>query len=275
MKTSYKAVAEHYNSPGLYQRIIQNLKENGLDINAIQRSDISGVDEFHVRGAQVSKELAAGLNLENLEVLDVGCGIGGPCRMLAEEFGCKVTGLDLSAEFIATAKQLSALIGLENRTDFVEGNATALPFDDHSFDLVWTQHVQMNVEDKQAFYSEIARVLKSGGTFIYYDIFKKGDEDVAYPMPWANEAAISFLSPRGDIKDILEGLGFRKDSINDQTSEGIFFFDELLKKTAQQQAPKLGLSLLMGASTKTKIGNLLTALKEGKLLLESGKYTIK
>ena len=71
---------------------------------------IAAVDEFHVRGAEVTRELASQIKLDNLRVLDVGCGLGGPSRMLADEFGCRVTGIDLNDEYIRTATGLSELV---------------------------------------------------------------------------------------------------------------------------------------------------------------------
>ena len=55
-------------------------------------------------------------------VLDVGCGLGGPCRMLADEYNCQVTGLDLSNEYIRTAKELSKLVKLDSKTSFIQGD---------------------------------------------------------------------------------------------------------------------------------------------------------
>ena len=272
MNSIISSVEEHYYKPNLYEDILGRLKDMDVDLNNANRIDISSVDEFHVRGSEVSRELAESVIINNSEVLDVGCGIGGPCRMLADEFDCMTTGIDLSEEFIKTAQSLSKLVGLENKTKFIHGNATDLPFKASSFDVVWTQHVQMNVNDKSKFYSEIERVLKDEGVFLYYDIFKSGNEEVEYPMPWANEAKISFLAPISEMEHILKSLGFKKEQATDQTATGIVFFEKLIQNIALSGPPKLGLNVLMGASTKTKIINLLNGLKEGRLVLQSGVY---
>ncbi|WP_074405600.1 class I SAM-dependent methyltransferase [Aquimarina megaterium] len=265
-------IENHYYRPDLYDDILNRLKEMGVDIENVTRKDIASVDEFHVRGAEVSRELAKTVSVNNAKLLDVGCGIGGPCRMLADEFNCKTIGLDLSEEFIKTATNLSKLVGLNNSTEFIQGDATNLPFENKSFDVVWTQHVQMNINDKLKFYSEIDRVLTNKGTFIYYDIFKKGDNEIDYPMPWANESKISFLEQISKMESILHTLGLQKERSSDQTANGIIFFENLLKKIMQFGPPKLGLNVLMGASTKDKITNLLRGLKEEKIILQSGVY---
>lgn len=263
---------KHYYRPNLFEDIVNRLKDLKIDLNNVHRKDISGVDEFHVRGSQVSKELAEIAGIKNSKVLDVGCGIGGPCRMLADEFDCETTGVDLSNEFIRTAIKLSELVGLANKTEFVCGDATKLSFTDKSFDAVWTQHVQMNILDKDKFYSEIHRVLNDNGTLIYYDIFKNNNEEVSYPMPWANEPEISFLTRVNDMEVILNQLGFSKIQSTNETENGIVFFEKLVEKIKEFGPPKLGLNVLMGDTTKNKIINLLNGLKEGKIILQSGVY---
>ncbi|KPJ98606.1 MAG: SAM-dependent methyltransferase, partial [Desulfobacterales bacterium SG8_35] len=187
-------IKEQYHSPRLYEDILSRLGELKKDNGHVSRKDIAGVDEFHVRGAEVSRELANQLKPYHSKVLDVGCGIGGPARMLADEFCCQVTGIDLNQEYIRTAQGLSELVGLRTQTNFIQSNALELPFKNKSFDVVWTQHVQMNISHKLKFYSEIERVLSDqDGTFAYYDIFKTDEGKVNFPVPWANSASASFL----------------------------------------------------------------------------------
>ena len=256
----------------LYEDIIKRLKEQDIDLNNVKRSDITGADEFHVRGTAVSKELADSINLKGLNVLDMGCGLGGPCRMLADDYDCQTTGIDLSNEYIRTASKLSKLLKLNDKTTFVQGDATNLPFDDNSFDVVWTQHVQMNIPDKKKFYSEMNRVLKIGGHFLFYDILKKGDEDVSYPMPWASKADYSFLFKLEDMESYLKELGLAKKQSTNQTQAGIDFFDTLVARLKEFGSPKMGLNVLMGETTKPKLMNLLNHLKTGELELISGVY---
>jgi ubiquinone/menaquinone biosynthesis C-methylase UbiE len=265
-------IEAHYLKENLFGEIINRLKEKGVDLNQVQRSDIAGVDEFHVRGAEVSRELASTVPLKGRKVLDMGSGLGGPCRMLADEYDCHATGIDLSAEFVNTANALSKLVGLGDKTQFVQGSATELPFEDNSFDVVWTQHVQMNIPDKQKFYSEAYRVLRPGGHFLYYDIFRKSDEDVTYPMPWAAHKGLSFLFKSEEMAKIMAELGFTLKSKKDQTQAGVAFFTSLLTRIAKFGPPKLGLNVLMGESTKPKLTNLLAHFQKGVLCLESGVY---
>lgn len=264
-------VEKHYFQEDIYERIMQLLKETGKE--KITREDISAVDEFHVRGGEVSLELAAenGFDKDTL-VLDAGCGIGGPCRMLAAKYDCKVTGLDLTEEFIRTAKLLSNETGLKDLTNFVQGNALNLPFKDESFDVVWTQHAQMNIEDKPRFYSELKRVLKKDGRFIYYDIFSKNEEPLHFPVPWAMDQSLSYLITVNELHHLLTSSGFTKVKTKDQTPKAIAFFEDLMERNAREGPPKVGIFVLMGHNTSEKLSNLIRNIKENRIELQSGTY---
>jgi len=272
METLNQDIEKHYFKKGLLENIIDRLKDMGVNLSSVSRSDIKYVDEFHVRGAAVSKELADSVDLTGLSVLDVGSGLGGPSRLLADEYGCQATGIDLSAEYVRTAQGLSKMVNLNDKTTYVQGDATDLPFGNQTFGAVWTQHVQMNIPDKQKFYSEIDRVLRVNGFFIYYDIFKKENIEVGYPMPWASESKHSFLFKVKEMENILHGLGMTKLQSTDQTQAGIKFFDDFIDSITKNGPPTLGLNVIMGASTKPKLVNLLAHLKNGALELRSGIY---
>lgn len=263
-------VQSHYFVSDLYNNILDKLKSIGVDLNDVKRTDLSSVDEFHVRGLEVSKELAQYITSSNLKVLDVGCGLGGPARMLADEKSCTVTGLDLSQEFIDTAKALSKLVNLDSKTTFLKGDALALPFERNSFDIVWTQHVQMNILKKKKFYSEIFRVLKTGGKFLYYDIFKSSDNNINYPMPWASRENLSHLINITELEKIFNSIGFNSFSKKNQTKAGLNSIKQMLSHIKEFGPPTMGLNVVMGKDTKQKILNAFNHFNEGDLQLWSG-----
>ncbi|HMS35207.1 MAG TPA: class I SAM-dependent methyltransferase [Ignavibacteria bacterium] len=273
MENYKSSVRKHYTRDGLFEIIIQKLKDNGIEKDMITRKDISLVDEFHLRGSQATQELVmeAGFS-KDTKVLDIGCGIGGPARMIAEKFGSKVTGVDLTEEFIRTAGLLSELVGLKDLTEFICADATKLPFADESYDIVWTQHAQMNIKEKKALYSEIYRVLKKGGQFIYYDIFSVGDEPLYFPLPWAEERSISHLITIPDYNKLLTETGFIEVQKKDQTENSANFIKEMFAKVAKEGAPKMGLNLLMKETSIEKLKNVLRNISENKMAVQNGIY---
>ena len=163
----------------------------------------------HTRGILATAELATAAGLEpSMRVLDLGCGIGGPARYLAATFGCKVTGVDLSPSFIDAATYLTARCGLSDRVTFRVGDALHLPFEDAAFDVVFLQHVAMNVEDRTTLYADVRRILAPGGRLATFDLVLR-DGDVVYPAPWARDASTSFLLSEGDTRTALERAGFK------------------------------------------------------------------
>ena len=107
---------------------------------------------------------------------------------------------------------------------------------------------------------------------MYYDIFRKNNGIIEYPMPWAAHENLSFLIKNEEMSQIVEDLGLKPISKIDQTQAGIDFFTSLLEKIKEYGPPKVGLNLIMGDSTVSKLSNLLAHLQKGLLMLESGVY---
>lgn len=273
MSTNESLIEAHYAHDHLYETIVQTLAGAGITAKKISRKDIAPIDEFHVRGQEVSHELAAAAGLQpGMRILDAGCGLGGACRMLADEYNCDVTGIDITGDYIRTAQQLSAITGLQQATRFVQGSVLALPFTNNTFDIVWTQHVQMNIADKKTFYAEIQRVLTNGGRFIYYDILSNDHLPVHFPVPWATNAELSFLMTSHQLHTLLHETGLQRIQVKDETEKGIAFFNNLFSRIAQKGLPALGLHLLMGDTALEKLNNLHKNLLEKRIRLESGIY---
>jgi ubiquinone/menaquinone biosynthesis C-methylase UbiE len=131
------AINQLYGQAELSAKILTALREAGKDLEALRRDDLASFDEQHDGGRETTRELARLTGLRaGMHVLDVGSGLGGPARTLAVEFGCQVTGLDLTEEFCQAATMLTACVGLQERTTFHHGSALDLPFEEATFDAV-------------------------------------------------------------------------------------------------------------------------------------------
>ncbi|MGC4043710.1 MAG: class I SAM-dependent methyltransferase [Armatimonas sp.] len=222
-------------------------------------------------GLAATKRLADSLSpAEGESVLDVGSGFGGPARFLAATYGCQVVGIDLTPAYVEVAELLSQKTGLSERATFVAGNALELPFSAESFDHAWTQHVAMNIANKERLYQEIYRVLRPGGRLAIYDVMRGEGEPVLYPVPWAAEPDLSFLITPVELTKILTGVGFHELSQADLTSEGVAWF-----ANAAASTPTTGngtaftiASILGGDSSRSQaFRNIARNLAEGRTQL--------
>ena len=130
-------------------------------------------------------------------LIDIGCGAGGPARAVAARYGCRVTGIDLTDDFIKTGGRLSEACGLQGSVFLHHGSALDMPFDDSAFDRAMMLHVGMNIADKAAL-MQTARVLEPGGLFCVYDMMRVRQGTLTFPLPWASDASVrSAAGPRG------------------------------------------------------------------------------
>ena len=268
IETSSNTVCEHYSQPDLETAIRDALVAGGKDPQRLTTDDLIAIDEFHVRGRSATADLARDIEFDSsMQVLDVGCGLGGASRYLAKEFGCRVTGVDLNGEYCRIAEGFARNLGLESLVSYRQGNAVALPFPDASFDVVWTQHASMNIEDKALLYREIWRVLKPKGRFALYDVLAGPGGDVHYPVPWAREPSISHLITSRDLLDLLSEIGFQVLVWRNVTEPGRLWFRRMQGRLSGQAQPDFGLHLLLGQDFRRMAHNQALNLEEDRIAL--------
>jgi SAM-dependent methyltransferase len=277
-------IDRHYSRVDLENTILTALKNAGKDLDQLTVDDLAPIDEFHTRGREATANLALLLNgslQPNSHVLDVGSGIGGPSRYLATRFGCRVTGLDLVGEYCHVADSLAKKVKLDNLLTYRQGDATHIPFDDATFDIVWTQHASMNIAYKKRFYSEMYRVLKPGGKLAIYDVFKGSNignidgstSSIHFPVPWAPDYSISYLILRDDARKMLnEVVGFKEVVWEDKTESVIDWIKQMMKRAQTSGPPQIGLHVLVGPQWSNLVKNLLKNLEESRIAVAHGIF---
>lgn len=267
--TSDNRIIGHYADGALFERLRGLLEADGVDPDRPTLADLTPYDQFHGRALEATRELADLLDADGqARLLDIGCGIGGPARYLADRFGCRVTGIDLTAEFVDVARRLTDLVGLSDRVGFDCCNALAMPFAADSFDGACSMNVSMNIADKDAFYAEVHRVLRPGASFVLSELASRNPDTVAYPTPWAATSETSFLVSPEETASGLEAAGFRVEQMRDATEANIAYgkrSKEMLDRG--EKPPHRGVHLIHGSElAKTATANTAKAVRDGNLI---------
>ncbi len=260
-------VETHYGGSGdLAALIKERLAASGKDLSRLTNEDLAIVTEFHIRGRKATLELAARMELvPDCHVLDIGSGLGGPARTLAERYGCRVTGVDLTRAYCEAAAEMSAWVGLADKVRFVHGDATSLGFEPASFDAAMTIHVAMNIAAKDKLYAAAKRALKPGRIFAVYDVLRGEGGPVIFPVPWARDPSISHLATPGEMRELLTGAGFAIEQEIESTEESAAWFQQKATGMAKPGPMPLGFGLFLGAEYGTMARNQVQNLAERRI----------
>jgi ubiquinone/menaquinone biosynthesis C-methylase UbiE len=257
-------VESHYTRSDLGEAILAALKAAGKDIDQLTPDVLAPVDEFHGGQRPATVRLAELVGFTGTErVLDVGSGLGGPSRYLAWHYGCRVSGVDLTAEFVRVAEMLTQRTGLVDKVDYRQGSALDLPFKEQSFDVVWSQNAAMNIADRERLYREMRRVLRRGGKLALQEVAAGPGGPPHYPVAWARDPSISFLFSPEATREKLEEAGFRVLEWQDTTEPSL----EATRRRAQaaEATPTLGRHLILGSDWAAMSRNSLRNLEERRV----------
>jgi SAM-dependent methyltransferase len=166
-----------------------------------------------------SNEIPRMLNLaRDSFVLEIGCGSGGYALYLAQKTGCRIIGVDINAPGVHNANQLALARGLASQVRFEQCDASkSLPFNDNTFDAVFSNDVLCHLPGRPAILGEIFRVLKPGARMLFSDALVIGGllshEEIA------TRSSIGFYvySPPGENERIMDQVGFSEIKTTDTT----------------------------------------------------------
>lgn len=144
-----------------------------------------------------------------MKVLDVGCGVGGPQRSLAQKFGASIVGLNISAYQAGKCMAYNKKAGLENLCSVLRGDFMNIPAEEGSFDAAYQVEAMPHAPDKTAVYAEVFRVLRPGAVFAGYDWCVTPAYDGGNPAHRDLKQRIEYgnaLPEIASFADVTEGL---------------------------------------------------------------------
>lgn len=188
---------------------VEDVRKNYSQVGSALIEKLYSDDYLSMGGTQSTDVLAdkAGIGADH-RVLDIGCGLGGPALHLADSKGCRVTGLDLVETNVEEAQRRASARALDHLVDFRVGDATALPFEDGGFDVIWGQDAWCHVPDKAKLIAECARVLAPNGIIAFTDWLETGEMSDARRAEVHEATASTNMATMARYRDLLETHGF-------------------------------------------------------------------
>jgi MPBQ/MSBQ methyltransferase len=258
-------ITSHYHTDNISEFVLRALEKEKGSLKNLKVHDLVPIEGFHIRGRKSTVELSELLQIKPTDnILDVGSGPGGAARYLASQYGCHVVGLDLTPSYVSLAADLSELVGLQDLNTFKCGNALEMPFENDSFDILWMEHVQMNISNKKEFILEISRVLKPSGRLAINEVFKGEKGEPYLPAPWSGDKSTSHMVSAEDMMQLFENTNFAVLEWRDVTDVSSQWFQGMLKRLETNGHPPFGVHLLMGQNAKEKMVNVGRSLAEGR-----------
>ncbi len=258
-----REIAEHWGTGDVFSRIMTAMQDAGIDPSRVSVEQLAPVDHFHARGLPATKDLADTLPIkEDDRIVDIGCGVGGPARYLAQRFGCIVDGVDITVPFVDAANKLSKLVGLEDRVTIQVGDGNALPFEQEQFDGAYTQHVTMNIADRSWFFNEAFRVLKPGAFFAITEHGLGPAGEPHYPLPWSDDGSGAYLMTPSDTVERLNRAGFSDITVKDTGQEYLEAYRGAIAAAERGDLPVFGVHILLGKTAPQKVRNAARNIEE-------------
>jgi len=259
-------IRKHYGLPEMAVKVIAALEAAGIDPTRLKAEQLYPFDQFHGRALDATRDHVALLKLApNHTALDIGSGLGGPARYIAATHGAKVTGIDLTPEFVATATELSKRCGLDGQVAFQEGDALAMPFAANSFNAALCLYVAMNIEAKAKLAGEVARVLKPGGRLVWSQVVLGDQGEPQFPMPWARDPKFSFLTTPEALRNAVESGGLRIVEWIDERPVMLAWMQKLQAAGAPPPATTAIQDMMLGTDFPERRNNFGRNLAEGRI----------
>ena len=238
------------------------------DQDIIEFEAIFGAGFLSSGGQEEVAKIVEGISLAGKEVLDIGVGIGGPACLLVEEHGAaRVTGIDVEDPVLAKAAQIVLRRGLQDRVVLKRVEPGPLPFDDESFDVVFSKDAIIHIPDKGALFREIYRILTPGGCIAMSDWYGSEEPLTEEMTTWLEPHGSEFvMTPIQNDADLLVSAGFVDTEIIDRNAWFTEFSRELVDRLSGS-----GYDTLVMAVGKDTADSLVSKARERVIISAQGQ----
>lgn len=206
-----------YDEHDMAARVTQVLDEASGE--RLSPATLDRLDQFHAGGMDAVDRMTSALSLAaGQRVLDVGAGLGGPARRIADTTGATVVGVDINDAYLEAARLLTERCGLGGLVSFEHLDVSSAPTGD-LFDAAITMHVQMSVADKVAWYRSIRKHLRPGGQLAIWEVCAVDpDRSLPLPLPWSMDGSDNHLVTPEALRSAISDAGFTVREWHDDTS---------------------------------------------------------
>lgn len=278
--TDTPPIARHYQADEdetqLWHTLCQALESADISPNALTHDLLAPVDQLHTGGRKASEALLSQAKLNpNSQILEIGAGLGGASRMLADQLQAHVTAVDITPSFTFACQQINQQLGYNSIQSLCADACDLDQIETNTQDAVWSQHTIMNIPDKASVLNTLHRILRPGGKLLLHEIIAgENPEPLSLPVPWASEAGQSHLPDRQAFQQMLEQQGFRTLHWQDMSADALQWRKKHTRREQNQQTPgtiqkrsPLSPSLVFGDPFVTMGKNVQQNLADQKIMI--------
>lgn len=281
-----KSIPGHYQAhqepDTLWQRISQALTTAGYNTDSDLCSNLlAPIDQLHIGGRKATLNLLEKAGLQpDCHILEIGSGLGGTARLIADQIPCTLTAVDITPDFHQAHAEINQRLQQPGiRT--VCADACEPQVADKSQDLVISQHTLMNIPDKPRLLATLARSLKPEGKLLLHEVIAgENTEPLQLPVPWASDAEHSHLPDRDTLIAQIENAGFSLQSCQDVTDQALAWRQKHTERESgnnqpgqTQKASPLNPGLIFGERFLTMGKNVMANLASDKIRVIEAVFT--
>ena len=169
-------------------------------------------------------------------LLDVGAGYGGAARTLARSSGCAVVALNLSEVENQRNREKNRAVGLSDSIEVVDASFEEIPFEDHTFDVVWSQDAMLHSGRRSQVLAEVARVLRPGGQFVFTDPMRTDNCPAGVLDPILDRLHLDDLACPAFYRSTLAQYGFSELDFDEMPQQLATHYQRVLDETVKRDA---------------------------------------